>query len=163
MSKDDDKMSKDDDLFDKVSREAHELLKKAGGPVTRVSVQSGDHRIEIEWDPSVAPAPIMGGVLLAMGDGAGAGVGAADTSGLTPVTAPLVGTYYRSPEPGAKPFVEVGDIVEPEQEIGIIEAMKIMNRIVADTGGKVAELVVNDGEMVEFGQTLMLLEPLDSE
>ncbi|HEV7886471.1 MAG TPA: hypothetical protein VGO92_02860, partial [Acidimicrobiales bacterium] len=54
-------MSKDDDgdlsdIFDKVSREAHELLKKAGGPVTRVSVQSGDHRIEIEWDPNAAPA-----------------------------------------------------------------------------------------------------------
>ncbi|HEV7888218.1 MAG TPA: biotin/lipoyl-containing protein, partial [Acidimicrobiales bacterium] len=79
------------------------------------------------------------------------------------VTAPLVGTYYRSPEPGAKPFVEVGDMVEAEQEIGIIEAMKIMNRIVADAGGKVVELVVNDGDMVEFGQTLMLLEPLDAE
>jgi acetyl-CoA carboxylase biotin carboxyl carrier protein len=90
-------------------------------------------------------------------------VEAGDTSGKIPVTAPLVGTYYRSPEPGAKPFVEVGDLVEAEQEIGIIEAMKIMNRIVADTGGRVAELVVNDGDMVEFGQTLMLLEPLDAE
>jgi acetyl-CoA carboxylase biotin carboxyl carrier protein len=75
----------------------------------------------------------------------------------------LVGTYYRSPEPGAKPFVEVGDVVEPDQEVGIIEAMKIMNRIVAETGGRVAELVANDGDMVEFGQPLILLEPLDAE
>jgi acetyl-CoA carboxylase biotin carboxyl carrier protein len=92
--------------------------------------------------------------------GAAAG---ADTSGATSITAPLVGTYYRSPEPGAKPFVEVGDVVEPDQEVGIIEAMKIMNRIVAETGGRVAELVANDGDMVEFGQPLILLEPLDAE
>jgi acetyl-CoA carboxylase biotin carboxyl carrier protein len=158
-------MSNDEEeVFDKVSREAHELLKKAGGPVTRVTVQSGEHLIEIRWDPTAAPAATSGGVGPApiSADGQ-AGLAGADTSGLTPITAPLVGTYYRSPEPGAKPFVEVGDIVEPEQEIGIIEAMKIMNRIVADAGGRVAELVVNDGDMVEFGQTLMLLEPLDAE
>jgi acetyl-CoA carboxylase biotin carboxyl carrier protein len=158
----------DEDLFDKVSREAHELLKKAGGPVTKIKVQAGDAAIEIEWDPNAAPAGPAGGAGWPAAGGYGtapaeSAMGPAAAEGLTPVTAPLVGTYYRSPEPGAKPFVEVGDVVEAEQEIGIIEAMKIMNRIVADAGGKVAELVVNDGEMVEFGQTLMLLEPLDAE
>lgn len=157
MSKDDEKI----DLFDKVSREAHELLKKAGGPVTKIKVQSGDTKITIEWDPTAAPAPMTGGVGgLPQVETTVAG---GEASGLTPVTAPLVGTFYRSPEPGAKPFVEIGDVVEPEQEIGIIEAMKIMNRIVSDVGGRVAELVVTDGDMVEFGQTIMLLEPLDAE
>ncbi|MDQ1438171.1 MAG: acetyl-CoA carboxylase biotin carboxyl carrier protein [Acidimicrobiaceae bacterium] len=162
MSKDDDG-SQASDLFDKVSREAHELLKKAGGPVTRVSVESGDHKIVIEWDPAVAPAPMTGGVAMPSVDGAAGASGAADTSGMASVTAPLVGTFYRSPEPGAKAFVEVGDVVEPEQEVGIIEAMKIMNRIVSDVGGRVAEIIVTDGDMVEFGQKLMLLEPLDAE
>ena len=74
------------------------------------------------------------------------------------MVAPLVGTFYRSPEPGAKPFVEVGDVVEPETEVAIVEAMKIMNRITADCAGRVTEILVSDGEMVEFGQTLMYVE-----
>ena len=159
-------MSDDAELFEQVSREAHELLKKAGGPVTRVSVRAGDAHIEIEWDPSAAPAPLTGGVPLG-GLGAAQAVSAdgpgADLGAVTAVTAPLVGTFYSAPEPGAKPFVEVGDVVEPGQEVGIIEAMKIMNRIVSDVSGKVAEIVVTDGDMVEFGQKLMLLEPLDAE
>lgn len=155
-----------DELFEQVSREAHELLKKAGGPVKRVSVRAGEAHIEIEWDPAVAPAPITGGVPAGGGGGAAAGAveGAAGTEleGVA-ITAPLVGTFYGAPEPGAKPFVEPGDVVEVGQEVGIIEAMKIMNRIVADVGGKVADIVVSDGDMVEFGQKLMLLEPLDGE
>ena len=75
-----------------------------------------------------------------------------------PVVAPLVGTFYRSPEPGSKPFVEVGDVVEPDSEVAIVEAMKIMNRITADCAGRVTEILVADGEMVEFGQTLMYVE-----
>jgi acetyl-CoA carboxylase biotin carboxyl carrier protein len=152
----------DDDLFDKVSREAHELLKKAGGPVTKIKVQAGDVEIEIEWDPNAAPAgPAGGGYGLPPAESAQPA--GAEAEGKTAVTAPLVGTFYRSPEPGAKPFVEVGDLVESGQEVGIIEAMKIMNRIVADVSGKVVELLVDDGAMVEFGQPLMLLDPLDAE
>lgn len=158
-------MSDDDieDLFEQVSREAHELLKKAGGPVKRVSVRAGEAHIEIEWDPTANPAPITGG-LPSGGTAASALEGPAGTEldGVA-ITAPLVGTFYGAPEPGAKPFVEPGDIVEPGQEVGIIEAMKIMNRIVSDVGGKVAEIIVSDGEMVEFGQKLMLLESLDGE
>lgn len=153
-----------DELFEQVSKEAHELLKKAGGPVKRVSVRAGEAHIEIEWDPSVAPAPLTGGVPAAgMAGSASEASAPLDMAGVTAVTAPLVGTFYGAPEPGAKPFVEVGDVVEPGQEVGIIEAMKIMNRIVSDVSGKVAEIVVNDGDMVEFGQKLMLVEPLDAE
>ena len=158
-------MSDDDvELFEQVSREAHELLKKAGGPVKRVSVRAGDAHIEIEWDPTAAPAPLTGGMPAAGGMAASTdGAAPVDMAGVTAVTAPLVGTFYGAPEPGAKPFVEVGDMVEPGQEVGIIEAMKIMNRIVSDVSGKVSEIVVNDGDMVEFGQKLMLVEPLDAE
>ena len=57
-----------------------------------------------------------------------------------PVVAPLVGTFYRRPSPGSKPFVEVGDIVEPGTEVAIVEAMKIMNRSPPTAAGKVAEI-----------------------
>lgn len=153
----------DNDLFEQVSREAHELLKKAGGPVKRVSVRAGDAHIEIEWDPTAAPAPLTGGMPVAGGMAASTDSAPIDMAGVSAVTAPLVGTFYSAPEPGSKPFVEVGDMVEPGQEVGIIEAMKIMNRIVSDVSGKISEIVVNDGDMVEFGQKLMLVEQPDAE
>ncbi len=74
----------------------------------------------------------------------------------------LVGTFYRQGEPGAPPFVEVGDVVEEGQDVAIIEAMKVMNHIQADRAGRVAEILVENGEMVEFEQRLIILEPLDS-
>ena len=77
--------------------------------------------------------------------------------------APLVGTFYRAPQPGAKAFVEKGDIIDAGQTIGIVEAMKLMNQVNADIGGRVAEIVAGDGEWVEFEQVLMYLEPADAQ
>jgi acetyl-CoA carboxylase biotin carboxyl carrier protein len=76
-----------------------------------------------------------------------------------PVLAPLVGTFYRSPKPGEKSFVEVGDTVDAGETVCIVEAMKMMNEVVAGEGGKVAEIVADSGEWVEFEQVLMYLEP----
>jgi acetyl-CoA carboxylase biotin carboxyl carrier protein len=78
-----------------------------------------------------------------------------------PVLAPLVGTFYRSAQPGAKPFVEEGSSVEAGQTVCIVEAMKMMNEVTATESGKVAELAVKDGEAVEFEQVLMYLEPAE--
>ena len=80
----------------------------------------------------------------------------------TLVTAPMVGTFYRAPEPGADPFVSVGDEVEPEQVVGIVEAMKLMNPITAETGGRVVEILVDNAEPVEFGRALIALAPADA-
>jgi acetyl-CoA carboxylase biotin carboxyl carrier protein len=77
------------------------------------------------------------------------------------VLAPLVGTFYRSPSPGAKMFVEEGDTVDAGQTVAIVEAMKLMNQVTAEQAGKVAEIVAKDGDWVEFEQVLMYLEPLD--
>ncbi|HEX6395788.1 MAG TPA: biotin/lipoyl-containing protein [Steroidobacteraceae bacterium] len=78
--------------------------------------------------------------------------------GLTPVIAPLLGTFYRAPKPGAPPFVEVGARVEPETVIGIIEVMKLMNAVRAGTRGVVRDIRACDGALVEYGETLLLID-----
>ena len=70
---------------------------------------------------------------------------------------------YRAGQPGADPFVKVGDSVEAGQTVAIVEAMKLMNQVQADIAGKVAEIVVEDGQWVEFEQVLMYVEPAGSE
>ena len=74
------------------------------------------------------------------------------------ISSPMVGTYYSAPSPSAKPFVTVGQHVNKGDTIGIIEAMKIMNQIEADHSGTVVEILVKDGEAVEFGQALILIQ-----
>ncbi len=75
------------------------------------------------------------------------------------ITAPLVGTFYRAPAPDADPYVEVGSHVKPGQVVCIIEAMKIMNEIESDVEGIVKEILVKNGEPVEYGQKLFKIEP----
>jgi acetyl-CoA carboxylase biotin carboxyl carrier protein len=74
------------------------------------------------------------------------------------VTAPMVGTFYSAPSPGAKPFVEIGDEVKPGQVLCIIEAMKMMNQIEADRGGRLTSIMAKSGDPVEFGQPLFVIE-----
>jgi len=81
---------------------------------------------------------------------------------LTEVRAPLLGTFYRAPKPGAPPFVEVGADVEPETVIGIIEVMKLMNAVRAGTRGVVREIRARDGVLVEYGETLLLVDARES-
>jgi acetyl-CoA carboxylase biotin carboxyl carrier protein len=75
-----------------------------------------------------------------------------------PVKSPMVGTFYRSASPGAKPFAEVGDAIKEGQPICIIEAMKIMNEIEADKSGTVKRILCENGQAVEFGQPLFIIE-----
>jgi acetyl-CoA carboxylase biotin carboxyl carrier protein len=83
---------------------------------------------------------------------------AADTDTIV-IPSPMIGTFYRAPKPGEPAFVEIGDTVEVGQTIGIIEAMKIMNEIAAESAGVVAEILVGNGQAVEFGQPLLRLDP----
>lgn len=78
----------------------------------------------------------------------------------TEIKAPMVGIFYRAPSPEAPPFVETGQIIEIGQVICIIEAMKLMNEIKSEIKGKVLEILVENGEPVEFGQPLFLVEPM---
>jgi acetyl-CoA carboxylase biotin carboxyl carrier protein len=142
-----------------LAEETRDLIRRLeGSSVQRLAIQAGQYRIEIERGTlevvhqTAAPAAAHGA---AGGDGAAAAV--PDTR--HPIVAPLVGTFYRSQQPGAKPFVEVGDVVDVGQTVAIVEAMKIMNQIAADRSGRVAEILVNDGDWVEFQQVLIYLEP----
>ncbi|ADY26502.1 acetyl-CoA carboxylase, biotin carboxyl carrier protein [Deinococcus proteolyticus MRP] len=83
---------------------------------------------------------------------------AAPASAGTPVKAPIVGTFYAASSPDAAPYVKVGDRVEEGQVLCIIEAMKLMNEIEAESSGVVREILVSNGEPVEFGQTLFIIE-----
>jgi oxaloacetate decarboxylase alpha subunit len=83
-----------------------------------------------------------------------------ETDGLVRVEAPMVGVFYRAPQPGAPPFVEEGDTVSPGQTLCILEAMKLMNEIKADVGAVVRRIAVGNAEAVEYGQLLFELEPV---
>jgi acetyl-CoA carboxylase biotin carboxyl carrier protein len=78
---------------------------------------------------------------------------------LREVKSPMVGTFYKAPEPGAEPYAKVGSRVSPGQTVCIIEAMKIMNEIEAEVGGVVREVCVDDAQPVEFGQVLFRVDP----
>lgn len=91
-----------------------------------------------------------------------AGAGAADklASNLKEIVSPMVGTFYRAPAPDAAPFVDLGQDVEVGQTVCIVEAMKLMNEIGAEFRGIVRKVLVENGQPVEFGQPLFLLEPM---
>ena len=90
--------------------------------------------------------------------GGGAGGEAAD-EGLRLVKSPIVGTFYRAPEPGARPFVEVGSTVRKGQVLCVIEAMKLMNEIDAEHDGEILEVFVEDRQPVQYGEKLFAIRP----
>ena len=81
-----------------------------------------------------------------------------DTAGRTPITAPMVGTFYAAPKPGAPPFVQKGARVTPETTVGLIEVMKVFTGIQAGVDGVIDEILVSDSEFVEYGRVLFLVE-----
>ncbi|MBI3398046.1 MAG: acetyl-CoA carboxylase biotin carboxyl carrier protein [Deltaproteobacteria bacterium] len=74
------------------------------------------------------------------------------------ITSPMVGTFYRMPSPDSKPFVEVGDIVKKGQIVCIVEAMKLMNEIESEFGGKIISILIENGQPVEYGEPLFIIE-----
>lgn len=127
-------------------------------------VKAHQVEIEVEWP---GPQEVTASVATAIADASPAAAeppaagGAPATTGQY-LTAHSVGTFYRAPEPGAKPFVEVGDLVTAGQQIGIIEAMKLMMPVEADVAGRIVEVLVSDGQPVEYGDRLFAIEPAGS-
>jgi acetyl-CoA carboxylase biotin carboxyl carrier protein len=82
-----------------------------------------------------------------------------EASDLTPITSPMVGTFYAAANPDSKPFVSVGSKVEEETDVCVIEAMKVFNNVKAECRGTIAKIQVTNGQAVEFGQVLFLVKP----
>ena len=128
------------------------LLEETG--LSEIEYAQGDRRIRV-----VRNAPTMPAVTVSMpppSPPVSAPVAEAEPAGA--VKAPMVGTAYLAPQPGAARFVNVGDQVREGQPLLVIEAMKVMNQIQAPRGGQVKEILVADGTPVEFGQVLIVLE-----
>jgi acetyl-CoA carboxylase biotin carboxyl carrier protein len=149
-----------------------ELLEESG--IAEIEIKEGEEAVRISRMPTAMAthAPAMHYAAPAMpaaiAPAAAAAAGAASPAeGAAPaarkpsghvVPAPMVGTYYGAPSPGAKPFVDIGDEVKVGQVLCIIEAMKMMNQIECDKAGRVASIMVNNGDPVEFGQPLFVIE-----
>ena len=142
-----------------------ELVEESG--ITELEVQEEEGTVRISRAaPAVAPAAIqyaaapvapVAAPAVAPAAAAPAEAPAAEISGHQ-VRSPMVGTFYRSPSPEAKAFVEVGQTVKVGDALCIVEAMKMMNRIEADKAGVVKAILVNDGEAVEFDQPLIVID-----
>lgn len=109
-------------------------------------------------DTASAPADVAPGVVAVPHPAVSPASAPPDASG-TPVLSPSVGLFWRAPSPGAAPFVEVGTRVGPEDTVGIVEVMKLMNRVPAGVAGVVASVLVENGGMVEHGQPLVVIDP----
>jgi len=133
-----------------VRKTATELLASSPVPPSTLNVRAGEVSVEMGW--------AVGEAVLAPGTPPAAGPAVFDPEPAgEKITAATVGVFYRSPSPGAPPFVTEGDEVVPEQQIAIVEAMKLMLPVEADKGGRIAEILVSDGEAVEYGQPLFRL------
>ena len=135
-----------------------ELELNSGGRSVRISANPGNGGAGAHFvaAPHAAPTPAAPPPAAAPA----AAAPSAPASNQKTVVSPMVGTFYRSPAPDADPFVEVGDVVEVGQTVCIIEAMKLMNEIEAETKGRVAQILVENAQPVEFGQKLFLIDPL---
>ena len=142
-----------------------ELLEESG--IAEIEIREGEESLRIARSlpaqaPVYAPAPAPVTVASPLPAQPAAAVPAAGQPALRAgehiVTAPMVGTYYAAPSPGAKDFVELGDDVELGQVLCIIEAMKMMNQIESEKAGVIKAILVKNGEPVEFGQPLFIIQ-----
>jgi acetyl-CoA carboxylase biotin carboxyl carrier protein len=136
-------------------RDLAELLTETG--LTEIEIEQNGARIRVSRQSGIAvSAPAHAHSVTAP---AAASIEPAAAKGPHPgaVTSPMVGTVYIAPEPGAQPFVKVGQTVKEGDTLLIVEAMKTMNPILAPRGGTITEISVNDAQPVEFGQTLLVI------
>jgi acetyl-CoA carboxylase biotin carboxyl carrier protein len=135
--------------FDELSLEMEGIklnLRKGGGRAAR--------------EPEAAPAPVAAPTAKKEEIASKPAAPVSTDPNVADVEAPLLGTFYRSPKPGAPPFVEVGADVEADTVVAIIEVMKLMNTVRAGVKGKVTEILPSDGTLVEYGQPLMRVRKL---
>jgi acetyl-CoA carboxylase biotin carboxyl carrier protein len=144
-----------------------ELLEESG--IAEIEIKEGEEALRISRMssspavtqlPSVASLPLAPALPVSAKAAAPAAepVPAKAKANEHVITAPMVGTFYGAPSPGAKPFVEIGDEIKVGQVLCIIEAMKMMNQIEADRAGRITSVMARNGDPVEFGQPLFVVE-----
>ncbi len=145
-----------------------ELIRLVGSSkVSKVEIEHGGSTLRIEGPAQVVAAPVQAPSAAP----AGAPVGSTDPAGepasssgpaaddVHVVTSPIVGTFYRAPNPDAEPYVKVGDFVEPGQVLCIVEAMKLMNEIECDVDGTIVKVFPENAAPVEYGAQLFAVKP----
>ena len=142
-----------------------ELLEESG--IAEIEISEGEESVRISRYPAGGPPQLqaayappvqMPAPALAAAPSAESASAPPEKTNGTEITAPMVGTYYAASTPGAKPFVQIGAEVKPGDTLCIIEAMKMMNQIEAETSGKVVQILAENGMPVEFGQPLFVIE-----
>ena len=143
----------------KLVRELAEMLAETG--LSEIEVEDGDRKIRVSRAVTAAAAPVAVAAAPVSAPAATAPAAEAPTANAAPANAlksPMVGTVYLTPEPGAAPFVAVGQTVKAGDTVLIVEAMKVMNPITAPNAGTVKAVFVESGQPVEFDQPLMVIE-----
>jgi acetyl-CoA carboxylase biotin carboxyl carrier protein len=143
-----------------------ELLEESG--IAEIEIKEGEEAVRISRHPAGVPVAIQGSPFAAFAPPAASPPAAAPSTSAAEapepapeghvITSPMVGTFYRSPTPGAKPFADVGQRVSVGDTLCIIEAMKMMNQIEADKAGVIKAILVENGQPVEFGQPLFVID-----
>ena len=146
------------DYIEKLSK----ILKEQG--LTEILIEDGEKAIQLRKEVTVAQAAIAPMNIVPQQPSAPAQTNATEEKPSTPakkgtpITSPMVGTFYAASSPDAAPFVKVGDTISSGKVVCIIEAMKLMNEIKAEHSGKVTQICVKNGDPIEFGQVLMYVE-----
>ncbi len=132
--------------------EIKELMKLLeASPLSKIEIAYDDGHVLLEKGmPAPASVPASGAAAAAPE----AAPAAEETETITDITAPMVGTFYCAPDPKAPPFVKVGSVVTPNTVVCVLEAMKIFSEVEAEVEGEITEVLVKDGDFVEFGQPL---------
>ena len=139
-------------------RELVRIVQESG--VAEVEIEDEGMRVSVKRTEERYDLEIESGTPLAEDELSDLPVLPAAAAGAIRVESPMVGIFYRAPEPGTPPFVEIGDVVAPGQTLCMLEAMKLFNELKADTGGRVTAIHAENGKPVEFGQILFELEPI---
>jgi len=142
-------------IDEKLVRQLADILAETG--LTEIEVQEGERRVRVSRGAQASPAAPIIAAAPAPASAPAPSAPAAETPAANALKSPMVGTVYLAPEPGAEDFVKVGDQVKPGDTVLIVEAMKVMNPITATTGGTVKQILVENGQPIEFDQPLLVI------
>jgi acetyl-CoA carboxylase biotin carboxyl carrier protein len=131
------------------------IFRKASAPVVNEGPKSAESSQEMETEIIAVPESVL--------QGAEAQEAALrEEDGLIPINSPLLGIFYRAPKPGAPPFVEIGSYVTEDDTVCLVEVMKLFNTVKAGVKGRIAKICIENNQVVEYNQTLFLVEPEES-